>query len=517
MRILTLAWPALLAMPLALLLQGCPLTGGGGTTFSIRAIDSQPLELRLDPGSTATARVAFTTEIDNIQVGGAVLLCDAVRGVPGGLTVSTHDCQSTTFDVTVQAVTAPAGEYLLEFPVTLCVRVAEDPSLGDDRSCASATAVLRVVVTGAPSVPDAWQPLGEALNLDATSTTEAPTLVVDRAGQPLAAWVENGRVVVRRWDGSAWQTLGPGPAGATALGRAALAIDDQDRPVVAWTEARTANLNGPTQVQARRWDGSAWTALGPSPLDSTDATDGRDPALLTVTGAVHIAWAERTGSEGGERIVVQQWSGSQWTRLGAGGALPAPGLPARVQLALHDGAQLAVAWQNDSDRRIRVVALPYSGPWAALGDFAAPNAQSFALSHAPAQGLLLAIAPSPPEPRFTVRRHTGSGWEALGSPHGVVATGGLISHVAMGTEAASGAPLLAWGQFTTTQRHFEVRRWSGTDWVPLGDLAGVPPLARTANGTPLALAVAGGARPFLATQVVTTVPADEAIRVYTFR
>ena len=471
-------------------------------------------------------RVAYSFDTDNARDGSGID-CKQPLGVPGGLALTLPECRVEAVDgptrgnvigrdITIQAVTAVPGSYTLELPATLCVIVLDDPGTDEPENCKTTVATVRVVVTSALSVPDRWQPLGEAVNLDTRSDTAAPALVVDRAGQPLAAWVENGRVAVRRWDGNAWQTLGAGPGGAGAQGRPALALDEDDAPVVAWTEARPGTTSDATQVQVRRWTNGAWHTIGSSPVDAPDATSARDPALLLRQGRLLLAWAEQTTTdESGGRIALVSVLGNALNRVAADRALSAPGNPGQVALAGLDSAELAMAWREGNTQRVQVAALTAES-WAPIGSFNGVNAGSLALIHAPGHGLLLAIAPGPPAAQFTVRHYTGSGWDDFGTAHGSTANGARIQQLALGVEAASGAPLLAWGQFTTTSRSIVVRRWSGSQWLALGDPL-TPQLRASDSGTPVGVAVAGGSRPYLATQVTNAVPADSVIRVQEFR
>ncbi len=372
------------------------------------------------------------------------------------------------------------------------------------------------IVAAAPPGPVGWQELGGVVNVDDTSFSAGPALVLDATGRPLAAWVENQRVVVRRWDGSAWQTLAPLPPSSDAQDTPALALASDGSPVVAWTERRSS-ADESTRVQVRRWDGAAWQALGPSPVDRSDAITARHPALLSAGGELVLAWAEETAAtEGGGRVQVRRWDGSAWVDAVAAGPLPAPGQPDEPRLALLPDGRLAVAWRNLLSGTVQVALAGSS--WQTIGSFAAVNSVGLALLHAPGEGLLLAVPPSMPVPQFSVRRWTGSDWQALGEPQGLVATGATVSRVALATSGTDARPVLAWIQFTASQRDFRVRQWNGSSWAPLGEP--LPPLARTAPGTPWGLALAGAAVPVLATEASQFAPgggSDIAIRVREFR
>lgn len=509
------------------LLTACPLTGRGGTTFEIRALASEPAEIRLAAGQSAEATLSYAIRISGGRYPENSFSCAPETGVPGGLVVVTEACGSmaafgldfdsvVTRTVALQALSVPAGSYELEFPATLCANAEGDPSIEPVDRCGTAIARLRVVVTDAPSLPSAWQSLGEVLNLDSLSDTDGVQMVVDAEGRPLAAWVENERVVVRRWDGLAWQTLGT-PGGVGARGKPALAIQNDGTVVVAWAEDRPGSTTGATQVQSRRWDGTAWYQLVPAPMSPGDVVNAFDPVLLAIEDTLYVAWIEQTAVEGGDRIVLNQVCCGRWDKVLDTRALSAPGRPSLLALAASSRSEPALAWKDELDGRVKVVQVQL-GEAVAIGDFPALNSHSIALMATATRGLLLAIAPSPPVAQFQVQRFAEGAWSALGAPLGQPGPTAGVQSVALGVEAASGAPLLAWSQYTASQRYFDVRRWGGSDWLPLGvTLSGLPPQARSRPGTPVSVAITGGARPLLATEVSTSFPNDRAIRVQEFR
>jgi len=515
------------ALLVAGLLTACPLTGRGGTTFEIRALASEPAEIRLAAGESAEATLSYAIRISGGRYPENSLTCAPETGVPGGLVVVTEECGSmaafgldfdsvVTRTVALQALSVPAGSYELEFPVTLCVNTEGDLSTEPVNACGTAVARLRVVVTDAPSLPQSWQALGEVLNLDGLSYTEGVQLVVNADGQPLAAWVENERVVVRRWDGVAWQNLGT-PGGVGARGKPALAIQDDGSVVVAWAEDRPGSTSGATRVQSRRWDGAAWYQLVPAPMSPDDVVNAFDPVLQAIEDRLYVAWIEQTAVEGGDRIVLNTVCCGRWDKVLDARALPTAGRPSHLALAATGRSEPALAWKDELDGRVKVVQVQLGEP-IPVGDFPALNSHSIALMATATHGLLLAIAPSPPVAQFQVQRFAEGAWSAFGAPLGQPGPTAGVQSVALGVEASSGAPLLAWSQYTTAQHHFEVRRWGGSDWLPLGvTLSGLPPQGRSDPGTPVSVAITGGARPLLATEVSTSFPSDRAIRVQEFR
>jgi hypothetical protein len=517
-----------LGLVLAALLTGCPLTGSGGTTFSISALASEPAEIRLRAGESADVTLSYSLTVNGAYRNENSFNCGTLAGVPGGLTVTMEDCDDraafgldfdrvVTRSVRLQALTVPPGSYDIEFPAQLCVSAGPDLSPEPDDLCGTAVARLRVIVTDAPSLPSAWQSVGGVLNLDEISSTDGVQLIVDAGGRPLAAWVENERVVVRRWDGGAWQTLGA-PGGVRAQGRPALAVEPESgAPVVAWTQALPGSTSGATEVQSRRWDGTAWRQLVSLPMSPDDVINAFDPVLLTFNNRLYAAWVEQTAEEGGERIVLQKPCCGRWDNAMRTRALQVPFGTTQLALSWAGFSDPVLAWKDSSGGRVKVVQVISNEP-TPIGDFPALNSNSLALVFSPAHGLLLAIAPSAPTAQFQVQRYADGAWTPFGAPQGQPGPAAGVLQLAMGIEAASGAPLLAWTQFTASQHYVDVRRWGGSGWLQLGtSVAGLPPQGRTRLGTAFSVAITGGTGPLLATEVNTLSPGDQAIRVQEFR
>lgn len=89
-------------------------------------------------------------------------------------------------------------------------------------------------------------------------------------------------------------TLAP-PATAPSF---SMVLDAQGQPVVAWTEG-----SAPTKVQVRRWTGSAWESLGEVSRASADVLLGRGGLALDGDGQPLLATVVRTAS----RSDVQLW------------------------------------------------------------------------------------------------------------------------------------------------------------------------------------------------------------------
>lgn len=135
----------------------------------------------------------------------------------------------------------------------------------------------------------AWEALGGTLNRGNPSYLTAPRLVLGTQDHPTVAWTEDvaGLDILHaaRWDGTRWQPLG-GRISRTSASQVALALDGQGRPALAWVEER----GDQGQLHLARWDGRAWVQAGPLNLDP--GRDARNPAIALSGGNLVLAWRE---------------------------------------------------------------------------------------------------------------------------------------------------------------------------------------------------------------------------------
>jgi hypothetical protein len=162
---------------------------------------------------------------------------------------------------------------------------------------------------------------GGALNAGSITAASEPSLVTTTNGQPFVAWIQgNGiqqNVFVARFNGTAWESVGPPGiplnyvAGSTAS-RPSLALDAENQPLVAWLE------NG--VVKLKRFDGAAWVAAagGEGPAG---ATGDRLRLSTDLDGVPVLAWRQ----PGGSGALLKVVRGLTFEPLGA--SINAPGTP----------------------------------------------------------------------------------------------------------------------------------------------------------------------------------------------
>jgi len=169
---------------------------------------------------------------------------------------------------------------------------------------------------------------------------DEPTLAIDSSGAPVVAFVyltqfadavgSNTDIYVTRWNGTAWQAVGPslplvddaagrgGPGGVSTSDTASLKPSIAAAPdgslALAWEE--TSPDDTALYVWVRVWNGSTWAELDGS------ATDGGISEPFTSNGVPQtavgpdnrptVAWTALTPGSPAAQIFVKHWNGSAW-------------------------------------------------------------------------------------------------------------------------------------------------------------------------------------------------------------
>jgi hypothetical protein len=155
----------------------------------------------------------------------------------------------------------------------------------------------------------AWESVGGAgipLNFGASSVASSPSIRLDAQRRPMVAWIENGSVKFKRFDGTAWVAAGggEGPAGASG-NRVRLSVDATGIPVLAW---RQTGVGGSLLKVARD---SNFAALG-TQVNSAAAALPFFELLAEGSGGI-VAYSETDTSF---TLRSQRWSGSGWVDVG---------------------------------------------------------------------------------------------------------------------------------------------------------------------------------------------------------
>lgn len=165
----------------------------------------------------------------------------------------------------------------------------------------------------------AWQQLP---TLDTTQPIYAPSLKLFE-GQPLVAFQEgrkleddqsepNGNILVYRWSEDEWKSLGQVDVPERDAAAPSLAVANDGAFTVAYFEFESPSSN----VIVKRYDGSTWQNLG-DVLDITPERNAVFPSLaLDADGNPTVAWYEDRAEDLARNIYVKRWNGMTWEQLG---------------------------------------------------------------------------------------------------------------------------------------------------------------------------------------------------------
>ncbi|MEE9270792.1 MAG: T9SS type A sorting domain-containing protein [Candidatus Krumholzibacteria bacterium] len=245
---------------------------------------------------------------------------------------------------------------------------------------------------------------------------------------------------IARWDGFAWQTLGPGLAGdvnAIAASGGTVYVGG----------AFTTISGGGAAFRVARWNGSSWSALGSGVSDVVNAIaiDGGD---VYVGGAFTVA-----GGAGALRIA--RWNGSTWSPLGSG-------VTDVVNAIAIDGGDVYVggAFTVAGGAGALHIARWNGSTWSPLGSgVSGGDVNAIAIDGGDVYvGGAFTLAGGAGALR--IARWNGSSWSPLG---GGVA-GGNVNAIAVG-----GGNVFAGGTFTTAggAGAFRIAQWNGGAWMNL--------------------------------------------------
>ena len=400
--------------------------------------------------------------------------------------------------------------------------------------------VLLLAMPAHAGVSPFWQELGGSASGDGISQTPPPTFILGTSvavgddGRPVVVYAEGadftasrGPIVVKRWNGSAWETLSTGGAqGSYPQVRLSPAGDI----FVAWLQV---DANGHVEIHLRKraFDGDTFDEVGSdSPGDISDGNPGTSSFALAVgaDGRPVVAFlgsavnGQVTGTipavvENTTQVYVRRWNGTVWEFVGSdfsgGGASNAVSFRAGASDILHSAATpgltidstgapvVAFAYVTDNDAGVSpsdIYVTRWNGSaWKAVGP-AVPTVSSLSgpirggpggVSNSVGVSLSPSIAALPngrlavaweeqplgagPPSYLWVRVWNGSSWvELAGSATGSGFNGPSADNgpgeIAAGPD---GRPVVAWTASTPSSPvpQVFVRRWNGTNaWEDIG-------------------------------------------------
>jgi hypothetical protein len=332
------------------------------------------------------------------------------------------------------------------------------------------------------------------LDMVATNDADQSAIALDSTGSPFVAWRETGNIYVKYWDGTAWVSFGAELD--TTLSEAAetpvIAVNSSDNPIVAWSEFNTANTN--RDIYVKRWDGTAWIALG-SALDTAANEDALAPSLvLDASGNPLVAW------QGSNNIYVKRWDGTAWVSLGTALDFRLNNIAATPNIGINASGVPFVAWSEVVNGNTNAYAKRWDGStWVQLGgilDTSGPQPAtnpSLAINNV-GQPIVVLQEPDATSSNIYAKRFVADAWQPLTTtPLDIVATRNA-DYPSLDL-TSTGAPVVAWHEFNTVNSTNDifVKRRDGSTWTALGAAldravardASYPSLKINSSGNPI--------------------------------
>ncbi|WP_158620444.1 MULTISPECIES: Ig-like domain-containing protein [Corallococcus] len=192
----------------------------------------------------------------------------------------------------------------------------------------------------------AWLAVGSAINLRIGSSVNFLHMEVDARGYPFLTWLEGGESGIEDiraaalWTGAVWQSL----SGTLKEAPTTLAFDAAGTPYVGALEI----VSGQLRAFVKKWNGSAWITLGGA-FEDVGGTAPRyvNAMRFDAMGRPTVAlYAQRATSPRPSAVAqVLRWTGTQWEAVS--GVLDAtPGLIASnpAQMGITPEGDPFMAW-----------------------------------------------------------------------------------------------------------------------------------------------------------------------------
>jgi hypothetical protein len=363
--------------------------------------------------------------------------------------------------------------------------ITADPSVGLNTSC---KVILYATVEGFAGYNSLqvnmvdgtgilWKDLGSPLSITPNSFAIQPRLAMMEA-QPVVAWLENRAVFAKTWDGALWQPLGAqiNSANATQLDLVVVKIGlDPATPVVASIEGETG------RVIVRRWNGTSWQTLGLPLNDSNQGALFVDLAVHT-NGRLVAAFSERQTNQFRAVVHVKIWNDTAWQPLGELEEYSSPLVaPQIVTMPSARKLYLGLLFQDTPYTEASLWVREWTGTtWQTLGEITAVAPQDFSLAIRPNGTPLVLLEefhandPSNTQVQMPLFGWNGTAWVTVYAPNYVGLTRNTQPELHVNP---IGQPMFVW-RFLD---HLRVVRFEQGIWRPLGDSVSIisPDLTHT--------------------------------------
>jgi hypothetical protein len=205
-----------------------------------------------------------------------------------------------------------------------------------------------------------WVALGTSLNsggISITGKADNASIVLTSAGL-VVAWLDTSsgaaNIYVKEFNGTSWVALGSGATSGQGVSGSATSVSglslatDGTKVAVAWSQS----VSGTRQIYLKEYNGTAWNALGGSASGGglrKTAGQSLTPSLAYFSGALYAAWQDNTN--GPFEIYAATYNGSAWVPAGtgaaSGGGISHTGGGATQPKLATNGGRLYLLWLDN--------------------------------------------------------------------------------------------------------------------------------------------------------------------------
>ena len=190
---------------------------------------------------------------------------------------------------------------------------------------------------------------------DPETLSEKPSIAVDSGGNPTVAWLEDGFVHVKAFDGVGWTGLidAKGEVLGGNMEEVQLILDPDEFPSLVMRGRReTSEQLNKDDIYLIKWNGAEWVPLG-----NSDSGEGISQTPLSARGFTHaygpdgtplVIWSLNT------EMFAKRWDGEQWNHFGSspwleGGVSNSSRNASSINITAKRNNQAAAVWIDTSN------------------------------------------------------------------------------------------------------------------------------------------------------------------------